>query len=403
MKRLLMSRTPLPGWHDRPGNARTWPSIPYVIVYTRLPCVFLILLTFLFIACSGTDTLSSTSPINTSAANAQPTTTPAIMATGNFYEYSLPQSHSGLMRPAIDHEGRLWFGEMGHNYLAVFDPRTQTLRQMTPPQGRSGIMGVAVAPDNTIWFAEQSANYIGHYFPSSGQYQVYSLPTVTIPDPGDAGKMLSLPSAPNDVTLDTRGNVWFTELNADSLGRLDTHTGNIRQYPLSAKKSFQTLDPYGVTVDQQGMVWFTESSNNHLGRLDPATGKISLFMMPGLGANTALMEIASDVHGMIWATAFTAGLLLSFNPRSSTFTPFYAPSSGNGTSGLYGLTITPNGQVWVTVAAENVIARLDVAESRFIYYPIPTKGSLPLGVVIGANNALWFTEAGSDKIGMLQP
>jgi virginiamycin B lyase len=362
-----------------------------------------ILLTLLLAACNGINTQpTGNNSSGTSTTSIQTDTTPAIMAIGNFHEYPLPQLHSGLMRPAIDHEGRLWFGEMGHNYLAVFDPRTQTFQQMTPPHGRSGIMGVAVAPDDTIWFAEQYANYIGHYFPSSGQYRIYPLPTLTIPDPGNAGKTLSLPSAPNDIALDTHGGVWFTELNADSLGWLDTATGNIRQYPLSTKKSIQTLDPYGVTVDQQGMVWFTESSNNHLGRLDPATGKISLFTMPGLGANTTLMEIASDAHGTIWATTFTSGLLLSFNPHTSTFNPYYAPSTGNRTGGLYSLTVTARGQVWVTVPAENVIARLNVVGDHFIYYPIPTKDSVPLGVVMGANNTLWFTEAGSDKIGMLK-
>jgi virginiamycin B lyase len=362
-----------------------------------------VLLTLILAACSGINTppadINST---GTSTTSIQTDTTPAIMAIGNFHEYPLPQLHSGLMRPAIDHEGRLWFGEMGHNYLAVFDPRTQAFQQLTPPHGGSGIMGVAVAPDDTIWFAEQYANYIGHYFPSSGLYRIYPLPTLTIPDPGNAGKMLSLPSAPNDIALDTHGGVWFTELNADSLGRLDTVTGDIRQYPLSTKKSIQTLNPYGITVDQQGMVWFTESSNNHLGRLDPATGKISLFTMPGLRANTTLMEIASDAHGTIWATTFTAGLLLSYNPHTNTFTPYYAPSTGNNPGGLYGLTVAPKGQVWVTVSAENVIARLDVVRDHFVYYPIPTKDSVPLGVVMGANNTLWFTEAGSDKIGMLK-
>jgi len=42
------------------------------------------------------------------------------MATGNFHEYPLPQSDSQMMRPAIDHHGRIWFGEMGRNNLAVF-------------------------------------------------------------------------------------------------------------------------------------------------------------------------------------------------------------------------------------------------------------------------------------------
>src|SRR5713101_6630099 len=230
----------------------------------------LILLSLFLFSCSST----TTTPPSTAPTGTQTTARSATMAIGSFQEYPLPQANSGAMRPAIDHEGRIWFGEMGLNRLAVFDPRTRTFRQVTPPQGRSGIMGVEVAPDDTIWFAEQYANYIGHYFPTTGRYQVYSLPTLTVPDPSHAGKTLSLPSAPNELALDSHGNVWFTELNADELGKLDTHSGHISQYPLSAKKTVQTLDPYGVTIDHHGMIWFTESTNDHVGRLDPATGNI---------------------------------------------------------------------------------------------------------------------------------
>ncbi len=283
-------------------------------------------------------------------------------ATGTFREYPLPQPNDGLMRLTIDHEGRLWFGEMGRNYLAVFDPRPQTFQQWTPPDGQSGIMGIQVAPDDTIWFAEQYANYIGHYFPATGRYQLYPLPTITVPDPSHAGKTLTLPSAPNDLVLDAHGNAWFTELNANALGRLDTHTGFMQHYPLSAKRSAQALAPYGVTVDPQGMVWFTEPSGSHIGRLDPATGGIRLFTPPG--PNVALMEIASDTHGVIWATSFSSGLLLSLNPRTGTFTAYYVPSTGGtGAGALYGLVVTPDNNVWVTVSAENAIARLDVAHA----------------------------------------
>src|SRR6266704_2588208 len=185
----------------------------------------------------------------------QPPTTSAITATGQFREYPLPQSDSQVMRLAIDHEGRVWFGEMGRNYLAVFDPRTRTFEQMTPPHGRYGMMGIQVAPDDTIWFAEQYANYIGHYFPTTGRFQLYPLPRLTIPDPGNPGKTLTIPSAPNDLVLDAHGTLWFTEFNADALGRLDPRTGRMQQYPLADKKSVQTIDPYGVTVDpRHGLV-----------------------------------------------------------------------------------------------------------------------------------------------------
>ncbi len=357
-----------------------------------------ILLSLLLISCGST----TTTPPSTAPTGTQTTIT-ASSAIGSFQEYSLPQANSGMMRPAIDHEGRIWFGEMSLNRLAVFDPHTRTFQQMMPPQGRSGIMGVEVAPDDTIWFAEQYANYIGHYFPTTGKYQVYSLPTLMIPDPNNAGKTLSLPSAPNDLMLDTHGNVWFTELNADSLGKLDTGTGQVQQYPLSTRRSVQVLDPYGITVDPQGIIWFTEASNNHLGRLDPTNGNIRSFTPPDLQARTTLMEIASDPRGIIWATSFTSGLLLSFDPHSSIFTPYYTSPVGNGTGGLYGLAIASSSEVWVTLTEVNTIARLDVMTHHFVFYQVPTKGSLPLGVVMGAHHTLWFTEAGSDKIGMLRP
>ncbi len=70
---------------------------------------------------------------------------------------------------------------------------------------------------------------------------------------------------------------------------------------------------------------------------------------------------------------------------------------------MYGLTISPGGEVWVTVTSDNMIARLDAVASHFILYRIPTVGSLPLGIVMGADHTLWFTESGKDKIGMLKP
>src|SRR5438105_5887145 len=315
----------------------------------RFSCTCLLLLLALFLAaCGGTNSLpTATSPGDTPAVNKEPTAFSATTVVGIVHEYPLPHAHNGLMRPAVDHEGRIWFGEMGRNYLAYFDPRTRTFQQMTPPRGHDGIMGVQVAPDDSIWFAEQYANYIGHYFPTTGQYQVYSLPTLTTPDPTDTTKTLTLPGAPNDIALDAHGNVWFTELNADSVGKLNPHTGIIQQYPLSNKKSVQTLDPYGITVDPHGIVWFTESTTDHVGRLDPGTGQIQFFTMPGPPAQ--LMEIASDRHGTIWITSFNAGLLLSFNPHTRTFTPYYAPFTTNGAGGLYGLTISPGGEIWVII------------------------------------------------------
>jgi streptogramin lyase len=325
--------------------------------------------------------------------------TPALANGALFREYALPLKGNEVMRPAIDHQGRIWFGAMGQNALVVFDPHTQTFKYLTPPRGHHGIMGVQVAPDDTIWFAEQYANYIGHYFPKTGRYQIYPLPWMRVPDPGQSGQKMSLPGAPNEVALDAYGDVWFTEFNADSLGRLDPHTGRMQHYPLSPKPSVQTLYPYGVTIDQQGIVWFTESGSNRLGSLDPKTGALHLFAVPDPNALT--MEIASDVQGSIWVTSFTPGLLFRFEPAVRTFTTYTVSLSANERGTLYGLLATKSGDIWVAVLTENMIAHLDIHTGHFLYFRIPATGSLPLGLVMDANQNLWFT--GLDKIGMLHP
>lgn len=362
-----------------------------------LPCILLLI--FTLAACGESPTSIATGSIDTPTPGAQ--TTSAITASGIFHEYSLPQTRSGMMRPAIDAEGRIWFGEMGHNYLAVFDPRTQTFRQMAPPRGASGIMGIAATPGDTIWFAEQYANYIGRYNPRTGQYSTYDLPTLRRPDPGNKNNTLILPSAPNDIALDTHGNVWFTELNADAIAMLDIRTGQVKQYPLAPQGNTHYLDPYGVAIDPQGMIWFTESTTNNIGQLNPNTGAVRRFTLTG--PVTPFMEIASGTHGAIWATSFSSGLLVKLDPKTGAFTTYNAPSAQNDAGGLYGLTVTSNGEIWVAVSSEGAIARLDVNQRRFIYYHIPTAGSLPLGVVMGQHHTLWFTEAGSDKVGMLRP
>jgi virginiamycin B lyase len=188
----------------------------------------------------------------------------------------------------------------------------------------------------------------------------------------------------------------------DSIGRLDPHTGSIRQYPLSSKKSTPTLNPYGITIDAQGMVWFTEASGSSVGCLNPSTGQISSFSTQGL--NAVPMEIASDARGMVWITTFNS-ILLSLNPATGKFTPYYSPGvnrTDSASGAMYGIVVTRTGDIWVTLAAQNVIARFDPVSDSFTYYAIPTPGCLPLGIVQAARSVFWFTEAGSNKIGMLE-
>jgi virginiamycin B lyase len=309
------------------------------------------------------------------------------------------------MRPAIDQQGDIWFGEMGQNYLASFDPKSQTFLQITPPHGQAGIMGVIVASDDTIWFAEQNANYIGHYNPTSHHFTTYPLPRVTTPNPENKQQQLSLPVAPNELIMDQQGNIWFTEMNADAIGKLHIKTGAITQYPLSSPPTVQKLSPYSITEDTHGNIWFTESGASTIGYLTANNGALHFYNLPKTlqTPNISLMEIIDDPTGMLWITTFNTENIIQFNPRTATFSAYQAPTTGQGINGIYGIIAASGNELWLTVAASNAITRFDTTTKTFTNYTIPTDRCTPLGIAMAPNHTLWFTESATDQLGILKP
>src|SRR5262245_13774246 len=90
----------------------------------------LLLLLCLLVACGNASTSSTGGggPLTSSSTQSQ-TNTPAQTGSGTFQEFALPQDHSGLMRPVVDAQGNVWFGEMSRNYLASFDPQNKKFWQ----------------------------------------------------------------------------------------------------------------------------------------------------------------------------------------------------------------------------------------------------------------------------------
>ena len=74
-------------------------------------------------------------------------------------------------------------------------------------------------------------------------------------------------SAPHDIVVDSDGIVWFTEINANNIGRFNPATEEFREYPIPTPSS----RPHGLVVDDQGFVWFTEQGGHKIGKLDPET------------------------------------------------------------------------------------------------------------------------------------
>jgi streptogramin lyase len=118
--------------------------------------------------------------------------------------------------------------------------------------------------------------------------------------------------------------------------------------------------PTGIAAGPDGSVWFTDGLNFQSG------GQTSL----PIGRITP------------------AGAITQFSLADQPF---------EGTSGIV---TGPDGALWFTGLAANVIGRITTAGNA-TSFPIPTHNSGPMNIVVGSDGALWFTESSVGKIGRI--
>src|SRR5690606_5319601 len=71
---------------------------------------------------------------------------------------------------------------------------------------------------------------------------------------------------PRDITVGPDGNLWFTEVTGNKIGRITPDAPNtITEFPLPTANS----RPLGIVAAPDGNLWFGESGSGKLGRISP--------------------------------------------------------------------------------------------------------------------------------------
>jgi virginiamycin B lyase len=79
------------------------------------------------------------------------------------------------------------------------------IKEFTVPTPSSLPMGIAAGPDGDMWFTEDDANKIGRVT-TKGAIKEFPIPSPN--------------SGPNRIATGPDGNLWFTETNQNKIGRL---------------------------------------------------------------------------------------------------------------------------------------------------------------------------------------
>ncbi|RDV04876.1 Vgb family protein [Undibacter mobilis] len=198
---------------------------------------------------------------------------------------------------------------------------------------------------------------------------------------------------PHDVAPAPDGTVWYTAQHQGALGVLDPKTGAVTQVPLGKDSA-----PHGVIVGPDHAAWITDGGQNAIVRYDAASKTVKVFPLPKDHANANLNTATFDGKGILWFTGQN-GVHGRVDPATGKVEAWKSPKG----VGPYGITTTPNGDVWYASLAGDHIAKIDTVSGDALMIQPPKAGVGPRRIWSDSKGLLWVSFWNSGEVGRYDP
>jgi streptogramin lyase len=266
--------------------------------------------------------------------------------------------------------------------------------------------GITCAYDGSIWFTETNANKLGR-IGTSGVLTEYAIPSPNAFTP--AAFLFTPPfGGATQITASPDGYVWFIEPNNGKIGRISQSGGPIAEFTVPV---YAFLPDAITTV--AGTVWFggSEASGGVVGQIS-STGAITIksylsgtvtSIAGGPDGNVWIMFSGTGTYSPYWLADETTAE--SDYPYNFTEYPFpqgsysYWPIIPGAPVTITSMTVGPDNNFWFTDANDKIWS-MTTSGVLLEEFLLPT-GSDPQQIVAGPDGTLWFTEGGTDKIGVM--
>jgi len=202
-------------------------------------------------------------------------------------------------------------------------------------------------------------------------------------------------SQPHDVAPVANGRiVWYTAQALGKLGWLDPNIVSTHEIALG-----QGSAPHGVIIGPDGAPWITDGGLNAIVRVDPLNKKVQVFPLPQNSSSNANLNTATfDHHGILWFTG-QSGVYGRLDPSTEKIQVFKAP----GGPGPYGITTTPNGDVYYASLAGSYVGHINVTTGTVTVLNPPTQDQGARRVWSDSHGRLWISEWNAGKLAMYDP
>src|SRR3972149_9166687 len=171
------------------------------------------------------------------------------MGRGRFKSYDIPTPMSQSSGLVCDSKGNIWFAEKGGNKIGMLNQESGKFKEYELKPAMSMPIGTVIDSKGNVWFCRLKDKKLVRLNPATGEFKDFTIP-------GTKGAQ--------SMAIDKEDNIWLALRYENKIIRFEHDSEIFTEYNIITKDS----QPLAIVADVKGNVWFTMITGNKIGKLN---------------------------------------------------------------------------------------------------------------------------------------
>ncbi|PXF28335.1 MAG: copper resistance protein CopD [Thaumarchaeota archaeon] len=194
-------------------------------------------------------------------------------------------------------------------------------------------------------------------------------------------------TAPLYPRFDGDNTIWISDAAKPRIWEFSIDDQQFRSH------EFNGLTTIFLDIDQNGKIWFTDTPNSMIGSFDPKTKKFETIKIPLLDAiseQSIPIAVKADLQNRIWVALVDKHRLLVYNQNTNEFEKFLQIQTEE--AGPSALVIDDSGNVWFAEALSGKIGMVDSKTYQITEFAPDPLLDEPFALLFDKSGSLWIAE-----------
>ena len=194
-------------------------------------------------------------------------------------------------------------------------------------------------------------------------------------------------TAPLYPRFDGDNTIWISDAAKPRIWEFSIDDQQFRSH------EFNGLTTIFLDIDQNGKIWFTDTPNSMIGSFDPKTEKFETIKIPLLDAiseQSIPIAVKADFQNRIWVALVDKHRLLVYNQNTNEFEKFLQIQTEE--AGPSALLVDDSGNVWFAEALSGKIGMVDSKTYQITEFAPDPLLDEPFALLFDKSGSLWIAE-----------